>query len=402
MTRAQTGSTHACTRKPAAIALLLTPLLLSIPNAQQAETLDRPKRRGRVQAVYTESTTVEDIGKDSAALAPRTTPASHRLLPVDGPSNPEDLALVRGAGAYTDFVSLEDLTPAALQQITAERGIDFATALLYDRILRSARHGPFIEAVRTRLTCPVPSKGKLDVLLAVAPGAYYREIAKNGGDGRLLREEAAKLGCRTALIPTSSMGTLAENGRQIVAWLQASAEPRILLASLSKGGADIKTALALPGAAAAFQKVIAWLNVSGTVAGSPGANWLAAPTVAAYCHRCLFRLLRLDFQVVRELHWGPGGRLDQPLELPPHLRLVTLAGFPTRRHLTTGFLRAYHRRLSPLGPNDGITLLADACSLPGAVYPVWGADHYLRPPWDIRRLAAALAGYLADELNLWT
>ena len=40
---------------------------------------------------------------------------------------------------------------------------------------------------------------------------------------------------------------------------------------------------------------------------------------------------------------------------------------------------------------------ADVCQLPGFVYPVWGADHYLRPAGvDIRGLAARILHYLCD------
>src|SRR5205814_7337630 len=47
-----------------------------------------------------------------------------------------------------------------------------------------------------------------------------------------------------------------------------------------------------------------------------------------------------------------------------------------------------HARLVPLGPNDGGgILLADLLDLPGEVFPVRAADHYLAPKtWDIRPL----------------
>jgi hypothetical protein len=80
--------------------------------------------------------------------------------------------------------------------------------------------------------------------------------------------------------------------------------------------------------------------------------------------------------------------------------MITLVGFPLRQHLTSNVLRRACRRIAPLGPSDGLVLLADACALPGLVYPVWGADHNLRPAWDIRRLVTALAHYLAGTLGL--
>ena len=40
--------------------------------------------------------------------------------------------------------------------------------------------------------------------------------------------------------------------------------------------------------------------------------------------------------------------------------------------------------------NDGGILLADVVRLSGSVYPVWGADHYLHPAWDMRPLLKRL------------
>ena len=34
--------------------------------------------------------------------------------------------------------------------------------------------------------------------------------------------------------------------------------------------------------------------------------------------------------------------------------------------------------MAPLGPNDGTALLREQMVLPGLVYPVWGADHFMR------------------------
>src|SRR5690606_34890140 len=76
-----------------------------------------------------------------------------------------------------------------------------------------------------------------------------------------------------------------------------------------------------------------------------------------------------------------------------------LVGFPLRRHATNRLARANFARLEPFGPNDGAgILLADACRWPGLLYPLWGADHYLRPQGtDVGRLAGALLGYVARQ-----
>jgi len=194
---------------------------------------------------------------------------------------------------------------------------------------------------------------------------------------------------------------VAQNGRIICDWLAEQSHERIVLASVSKGGGDVKAALRERNAPSAFRPVVAWLNFCGITEGSPLANWLERRRLATLFYKALFWWKGLDFAVTREMAWGPGSPLDFALELPTHVQLITLVGFPLQRHLTSKLMRRCHEFLAPLGPNDGAILLADSCALPGLVYPVWGADHNLRPSWDIRRLGMALLHYLAATQNLW-
>jgi hypothetical protein len=291
---------------------------------------------------------------------------------------------------WPELRALAQLTRPVLTEVAAAHGIDFATALLYDRLRRSQQHGAFIRRVDELIAQPPPFTGTMDVLLAVAPGAFYQELPRAGGDGRLIREALAAYGCHTAVIPTRSMGTVAENARIIRDWLGERSAERILLASISKGAADIKAAMAMPDADAAFRPVLAWLNASGLPNGTPIANWLFERPLATLFYRAAFWWKGLDIEVLRQTTWGPGTVLDFPLALPAHVQLISVVGFPLRRHLSSKPLRRYHGRLAPRGPNDGLLLLADACSLPGLVYPVWGTDHNLRAACGVPALTAAL------------
>jgi hypothetical protein len=308
--------------------------------------------------------------------------------------------LLARVAAWPEYRSWTELTQPLLARLSAAQGSDFATALLYDRLRSSERHGPFIRRLDELITNPPQVPGKMDVLLAVVPGAFYRELPGRGADGRLLRQRVAAHGCRTALIPTCSTGTVAENGRIICDWLAEHPHDRIILASLSKGAADVKAALA-SGAAEAFQPVRAWINLSGMPGGIPLTNWLLGHKVAKLLYKVFFWWKGMDFELVRQLEWGPGSVLDFPLEVPPHVLLINVTGFPLRRHLTSKALARFQQRIAEMGPSDGLVLLSDVAALPGLTYPVWGADHNLRPAWDVRRLVAALTTYLADALNLW-
>ncbi|HEX6899369.1 MAG TPA: hypothetical protein VF789_06630 [Thermoanaerobaculia bacterium] len=285
-------------------------------------------------------------------------------------------------------------------------GIDAATARLYRSVLESPVHGPFIRRISEIRQRSAPSNWRPDATLAIVPGAFYRENPRSGADGRLVREQAERLGCPTDLIPVDSSGAVRRNARIVRDWLLARADRPVILASLSKGGADVKMALAEPGAERAFRNVVAWVSLCGILNGTPNADWLLSWNPAAVLTRLYYRATgqRLDF--LGDLRYGAGRPLDFELRLPAHVRLISVVGFPLREHLTQGIARSCHRRMTPLGPNDAGLILADVCALPGLIYPVWGADHYLqpktdaRPETDVRELVIAILQYL-DETVPW-
>jgi hypothetical protein len=294
--------------------------------------------------------------------------------------------------------SLADLTAKALRELSASEGIEAATALLYDRVRTSPRHSGFIARIEELLQRPRPPTPLPETLIGIVPAAFYRQMPRTGADGRVVRETAARLGLPCELVPLRSAGTLAENSAQLCQWLTQHREKRIILVSLCKGGADVKYALHSPEGPRCFRPVVAWINICGTLDGSPFAQWLLTTKPRFIAAWVYFKCSGRNFRLLQEIVPSPNGPLAAPLKLPDTLRLVSLVGFPLRRHLSNGFMRRCHGFIAPQGPNDGGVLLADACRTPGLLYPVWGADHYLRP--DARAaaiLAAVFTHLLADS-----
>jgi hypothetical protein len=290
-------------------------------------------------------------------------------------------------------------TAGKIQEIAKREGIDAATTQLYQSALDSPQHQPFIHRVDEISARTVPRKWQAEAPLIIVPGAFYRENPRSGADGRLLREQAERLDCPTGVIPIASRGTLKQNARIICDWLLEHHEQPIILASLSKGGADVKMALAEPDAAGAFKNVAAWVNLCGILNGTPMAEWLLSRNPVALLNRLYYTLRGQGLGFLRDLGYGPGWPLDFELQLPPHVRMITIAGFPLREHLTSALARRCHRRLNHLGPNDGSLILSDVCALPGLLYPIWGADHYLRPKTDVNQLVLSILQYLDEELQ---
>jgi hypothetical protein len=228
--------------------------------------------------------------------------------------------------------------------------------------------------------------------VAIVPGAFYRENPRTGADGRLVREVAERLGLPVATVPVSSTGTLAENARVLAEWLVAARDHPLILVSVSKGGSDVKAALARPDAAQTFKGVRGWVNLCGILNGTPMADWLLSPNLLARANRFVYRIRGRSLDFLDDLRRFPGCALDFPLIPPAHLRAFHVMGFPLRSHFHNGLARRCHTRLAFFGPNDGSILLSDAPGWLGQLCPVWGADHYLRPRADVRPLLAALLG----------
>ena len=317
---------------------------------------------------------------------------------------PSDNDVLDRAANWPHDRDLAELTPERVLSIAATEGTDFATALLYERITKSPEHGPLIERVDS-LVDDDDGTTPPNTLLAIVPGAFYLEFPHTGADGRILREEAHRMGMRSEMIPLRSFGQLSQNSRILTDWLATRpAVETIILVSLSKGGSDVKTALAGPAAGRAFRNVAVWISLSGLLRGTPLADWVLRNRLRTLWFRLLLWWRRYDFCVVRELAYGPHTPLACDLRLPPHLRAIHVVGFPLERHLTNRLARRCYRRVKALGPNDGAgIILADVPRLPGAVYPVWGADHYLRPAGsDMRGLARRLLRAARDILAVTT
>ncbi len=307
--------------------------------------------------------------------------------------NEAERSLFREVEAYKHAPRLADLNAERMRSIVAERGLDFATALLYDRVRTSAEYSRVIDAIDRQ--CAAPNTSASPVRVAIVPGFLYREYPSSGADGRMLVEAARRIGWECDVIPVASTGRLRNNGEIILQWLREHDDGRpVVLASISKGGSDIAAALQHPERDAAFRNVVGWVNVCGIVRGSQVVDRTLARWWQNVGFRLLFAARRWDFGAVRDLR-QMGGPLEEPFDAPAAMRIVHAVGFPLAAHFTNSRLSAFHRLIGDLGPNDGAIVLTDLLQAPGVIYPVWGADHYLRPRFRTQPLCEALLRYAA-------
>ena len=285
-----------------------------------------------------------------------------------------------------------------MHELTARYGVDFATAVLYDRVKRSPRHARFIEQIDESQQRDRPNRSARDPIILIVPAAFYKEKPHSGADGRVIAEAATRMGFRCELIPLLSTGTLAENSGILRDWLGRHRTEKTILISVCKGGADVKVALNTLDAEPRFANVLAWVNICGTLSGSPFAEWMLATKPRFFAAWLFCKCGGHNFQFLQEIVPSRAGPLSAPIRLPPEMDLINVVGFPLRKHLSNGFMRRCHKFISQHGPNDGGVLLADLCHLPGLIYPVWGADHYLRPEARAGRIITAVLDYITNGL----
>ena len=228
---------------------------------------------------------------------------------------------------------------------------------------------------------PTTSTADPAATVLVMPGAFHAHHAHTGADGRRVADLATALGCRSTVVPVGSFDPMAANTDRLIATLRQTPGP-VVIVSLCKGGADVRTAVEQD--PAAFAAVRCWVSLSGLTVGTPLVRWLRDRPLRWAGVRSILWWRRHALSTLLEIaHDGP---LSRPWTSP--IPLVRVVGVPLRHHLSHPWAARSYDRLAPLGPNDGGgLLLADALAGPGRVYPVWGADHYLQPTaWDITPL----------------
>ena len=286
------------------------------------------------------------------------------------------------------------------EPLSASGDIDSATQALFRKVKSVPANAELMARVASLdLTVRVPNVPRV----VIVPGAFHVEHPHTGAGGERVFDLARELGFPAERVPVPGLASMARNAEALVDLLSKRRGQPIILVSLSKGGADVRTAMQRPDASSELRDVSAWVDISGMVYGTPLLTWLSSKTLRCLGVRLLLRLRRQCFADLNELRGGPGSPLDSSFTPPPHIRVIHVLGFPLQRHLSNDWARRGHARLAPLGPNDGGgILLADALRLPGEVLPVWGADHYLSPAWDIRPLLLRVLRESARQIHQCT
>jgi hypothetical protein len=243
----------------------------------------------------------------------------------------------------------------------------------------------------------VPPSGA-DYLFVFVPGWLYRANPGSGADLARPRAVLGALGLATHLAAIDENGTVEANGAALGAELERLAGDgrRLVLVSTSKAGPETHLALDQLGRSARAGHVAAWVNIGGLLNGTPRADyWMEWPQ--RWLAAIAFAFLGRGTQAIPSMMTAPRRARFPELRVPRGVLVVNYIGAPLSADIRPD-VRADFEVIAPHGPNDGLTLLADALVPGGITLVERGLDHYFAAP-DLDRRIAALAAALLGELE---
>jgi len=274
-----------------------------------------------------------------------------------------------------------------------------------ERLSRDPRSVPWQQDFHARLASLRRSGGRItpraDVsgyLFLFVPGWDYEASGHfTGADFARPRARLEASGLATRLIEIPSTGSVEQSAAAIAASLRRlpASAPRIILVSASSGGPAAALALGRILTSAETCRVHAWVNIGGLLRGT----YIFDPYRSGprrWWGRFYAWLQGWEWDALESLGRERSGARSAELRLPGHLRVLNYIGIPLSGNVSE---LAHERYLSlrKYGPNDGLTLIADALVPGQPTIPVLGLDHFLAqdPELDLKTLALALV--LIDE-----
>ncbi len=285
---------------------------------------------------------------------------------------------------------LDVVLPCSMPElIGAARGRGDLSVMLLHRACYRGSNGAFLERVEKLPITVTPLQRS--TLLLIAPGLNSREHPEMGADGCLVTQIARRFGARTEVFDIHPSGSPSANGEKIAQRLERLKGEKAWIISISKGTADVRAAYSLIGHWP--RGVSGWINLSGVFQGTPVADRITNSAWQRWLGRILLALGGIDFDGIEEMRTDCSlWRL--PVEPPISERMVHVLGFPPPWAVEMRISHHYLRLSEKFGPNDGLTPLAHCFNYPGRVFPVWGADHFMRVP-EVPALLYRLLNFVA-------
>jgi hypothetical protein len=299
---------------------------------------------------------------------------------LEGRPLPSDLEEIRRAYVAEGLLPSEPVLSYLTEHYSADVATLFFAETVSAGIPSRSIQDEYARAVhRLKQTGEIPqidvSSSRLTV--AFAPGWFYKSHgAETGADFRRQLEQLGQVGVPGELIETDENGTVESNAELIADALRRlqSDGREVMVVSGSKSGAEVAIALGDVLRVEETRGIRAWLSIGGVHQGSPFADWALNPTVCWIAELHL-GLQGFDLDGARSLQTSRLRPHFANLHFPEHILLVSYVPVPLSGDISNRGALGYSR-MRHLGPNDGLTMLANEL-LPGGLTIIEpGVDHF--------------------------
>ena len=296
-----------------------------------------------------------------------------------------------------------------LRDLTHETSVDVATLYFIRRTLMDQRNAQWqsrfaalVRQLRARSTLSIHKTLEERMELSrfrflFVPGFQYRTNPSSGADFAGPRTYLRDCGFDTQLVEVEEDGTIEQNAAFIAAAVrkETSDGKRLIIVSTSIGGPETAVALGKLLSVDDLRPVAAWISVGGLLGGTVLADQ-AERWPMSWLTKLAFLFEGIDARAIPGLTTVSSRRRMTELRFLKSLLVLDYIGAPLSGQVATD-VKGRWKTLARLGPNDGLTLLADEVLNSGHVVFEIGQDHYYRDP-EIDLKALALACLVLEQL----
>jgi hypothetical protein len=295
----------------------------------------------------------------------------------------------------------------SLRELTQEFSPDFATLYFVSRVYQDPINRKAQDAFHAHVAT-LRAKGPQEVfriakrsasyLIVFVPGYAYMRDPTTGADFAQQRRLMTQAGFKNVLIETDELATVDTNAKLVASEILRLNEEhrRIILVSTSKGGTEVALAIGKLLPPERLEGVKAWISIGGLLRGTPSADQ-ALQWPKSWLVRAAFVFTGHRGEVIEDLSTKKRREVFAQLEFPGDILTLQYVGVPLSGQIAE-YVQGRYDNLKDLGPNDGLTLLADELVDGGIVITDIGLDHYyLDPEIDLKTFA--LASVVLDLLE---
>jgi len=295
----------------------------------------------------------------------------------------------------------------SLRELTQEFSPDLATLYFVSRVYQDPINRKAQDAFHAHVAT-LRAKGPKEVfriakrfapyLIAFVPGYAYKRDPTTGADFAQQRRLMTEAGFKNVLIETDELATVDTNAKIVASEILRLNEEhrRIILVSTSKGGTEVALAIGKLLPPERLEGVQAWISIGGLLRGTPSADQ-ALQWPKSWLVRAAFFFTGHRGEVIEDLNTKKRREVFAQLEFPGDILTLQYVGAPLSGQIAE-YVQGRYDDLKSLGPNDGLTLLADELVQGGVVITDIGLDHYYSDP-EIDLKTFALASVVLDLLE---